>query len=62
MDADYLTRQMDRETPIKWPFYRTTWVSQHQISTSGYAMWFTAGGATSIAHFDVIVDVITRKL
>jgi len=25
-------------------------------------MWFTAGGAIRIAHYDVIDDVITRKL
>ena len=24
--------------------------------------WFTAGGAIRIAHYDVINDVITRKL
>jgi len=30
--------------------------------TSGYATWFTAGGAVRIAHYDVIDDVITRKL
>ena len=24
--------------------------------------WFTAGGAIRIAHYDVIDDVITRKL
>ena len=30
--------------------------------TSGYATWFTAGGAIRIAHYDVIGDVITRKL
>jgi len=30
--------------------------------TSGYATWFTAGGAIRIAHYDVIDDVITRKL
>ena len=30
--------------------------------TSGYAMWFTAGGAIRIAHYDVIDDIITRKL
>ena len=30
--------------------------------TSGYAKWFTAGGAIHIAHYDVIDDVITRKL
>jgi len=42
-------------------------------NTSGYATWFTAGGAICIAvrqlsqtwklhHYDVIDDVITRKL
>jgi len=30
--------------------------------TSGYAKWFTAGGAIRIAHYDVFDDVITRKL
>jgi len=30
--------------------------------TSGYATWFTAGGAIRIAHYDVKDDVITRKL
>jgi len=30
--------------------------------TSGYATWFTAGGAIRIAHYDVIDDAITRKL
>jgi len=30
--------------------------------TIGYAMWFTAGGAIRIAHYDIIDDVITRKL
>jgi len=30
--------------------------------TSGYATWFTAGGAIRIAHYDVIDDVITWKL
>ena len=29
--------------------------------TSGYATWFTAGGAIRIAHYDVVDDVITRK-
>ena len=32
------------------------------ILTSGYATWFTAGGAIRIAHYDVIDDVIIRKL
>jgi len=30
--------------------------------TSGYATWFTAGGAIRIAHYDVTDDAITRKL
>jgi len=32
------------------------------VNSSGYATWFTAGGAIRIAHYDVIDDVITRKL
>ena len=36
--------------------------TDHLIITSGYAMWFTAGGAILIAHYDVIDDAITRKL
>ena len=31
-------------------------------NTSGYATWFTAGGAIRIADYNVIDDVITRKL
>ena len=27
-------------------------------NTSGYAVWFTVGGAIRIAHYDVIDDVI----
>ena len=35
----------------------------HNINeTSGYTTWFTAGDAIHIAHYDVIDDVITRKL
>jgi len=30
--------------------------------TSGYATCFTAGGAIGIVHYDVIDDVVTRKL
>jgi len=30
--------------------------------TSGYATWFTAGGAIRMAHYDVIDDVVIRKL
>ena len=33
-----------------------------QLDTSGYATWFTAGGAIRIAHYDAIDDVITGKL
>jgi len=33
-----------------------------RMYTSGYATWFTAGGAIRIGHYDVIDDVITRKL
>ena len=29
---------------------------------NNYARWFMAGGAIRIAHYDVIDDVITRKL
>ena len=32
------------------------------LMTSGYATWFTAGDVIRIAHYDVIDDVITRKL
>ena len=37
-------------------------LSRVRKETSGYATWFTAGGAIRIAHYDVIDDVITRKL
>jgi len=37
------------------------WLSVY-TETSGYDTWFTAGGAIRIAHYDVIDDVITRKL
>jgi len=33
-----------------------------KIELSGYATWFTAWGAIRIAHYDVIDDVISRKL
>jgi len=33
-------------------------MSMIKIITSGYATWFTAGGAIRIAHYDVIDDVI----
>ena len=37
-------------------------INEYIDKTSGYATWFTAGGAIRIAHYDVIDDVITRKL
>jgi len=38
------------------------WTAEIRRGTSGYATWFTAGGAIRIAHYDVIDDIITRKL
>jgi len=34
----------------------------YKPGTSGYATWFTAGGAILIAHYDIIDDIIIRKL
>jgi len=52
--------------PLFWPLAYATVSTTVQvvmiIRTSGYATWFTAGGAIRIAHYDVIDDVITRKL
>jgi len=33
-----------------------------QLKLPATIRWFTAGGAIRIAHYDVINDVITRKL
>jgi len=49
-----------RETPTSQPAAALTCTERDE--TSGYATWFTAGGAIRIAHYDVIDDVITRKL
>ena len=38
------------------------YATEKERRTSGYATWFTAGGAIHIAHYDVIDDVITGKL
>jgi len=43
-----------RQLPFSW--------EELEIETSGYATWFAAGGAIRIAQYDVIDDVITRKL
>ena len=39
-----------------------TFTSVSNKQTSSYAAWFTDGGAIRIGHYDVIDDVITRKL
>jgi len=39
-----------------------TAIEERRGIASGYATWFTAGGAIRIAHYDVIDDVITWKL
>jgi len=41
--------------------HSATMCEQKEEETSGYATWFTAGGAIHTAHYDVIDDVITRK-
>jgi len=52
------TTEYARETILKIERYSV----KLQVITSGYATWFTAGGAIRIAHYDVIYDVIIRKL
>jgi len=42
--------------------FKSLWTDTVNHNYSGYATWFTAGGAIRIAHYDVIDDVITRKL
>jgi len=37
-------------------------VNETKTETSGYATWLSAGGAIRIGYYDVIDDVITRKL
>jgi len=37
-------------------------VCQERTRTSGYATWYSAGSAIHVAHYDVIDDVITRKV
>jgi len=54
---------------VQFLIFETVNVSRHRschitlkFKTSGYATWFTAGGAIRIAHYDIIDDIITRKL
>ena len=46
------------------PRERWQWLCHDDNTTKlgDYATWFTAGGAIRIAHYDVVDDVITRKL
>ena len=39
-----------------------THITHYSAKTSGYATWFTAGGAIRIAHYEVIDDVKSPKL
>jgi len=56
----YLTKYC---TALIATIFHSHCVSNARITiTSGYATWFTAGGSIRIAHYDVIDDVITRKL
>ena len=43
-------------------YKHTASYSNFRGKTSGYATWFTAGGAIRIAHYDVTDDVKTWKL
>jgi len=57
LEARIWDRRADGHTSTQnWPPLTTKNI------TSGYATWFTARGAIRIAHYDVIDDVITRKL
>jgi len=56
----YIKIQIGLTFWCRLPAY-TGWPGKEAI-TSGYAMWFTTGGAIRIAHYDVIDDVITQKL
>jgi len=46
----------------RWSLMQCVFGSIGLLGTSGYATWFTAGAAIRIARYDVIDDVITRKL
>jgi len=53
---------LDSKSSSYHPYSPSPFITVTQSETSGYATWFTAGGAIRIAHYDVIDDVITRKL
>ena len=69
VDIQSLTAEIRREKKKKMMIERNyrmkiLWSALlHRATiTSGYATLFTAGGAIRIAYYDVIDDVITRKL
>jgi len=59
---DSVHRKGKKSTKNRRPSSFGAFCSQRLRITSGYATWFTAGGAIRIAHYDVNDDVITRKL
>ena len=60
-DLSGALKQTDR-MPFMVSRHRRLMNRDFSVETSGYATWFTAGGAIRIGHYDVIDDVITRKL
>ena len=63
----YVQRETDSERYTWWHLARRRHRGSNRhrgcyLFTSGCATWFTAGGAIRIAHYDVIDNVITRKL
>jgi len=62
--ATPLYHKIINKVPLPISFFSECYYSElrDDIITSGYATWFTAGGAIPIVHYDVIDDVINRKL
>jgi len=58
----YISRGIKVQKISLYPYFPPKKTHQKGTWTSGYIMWFTAGDAIRIAHYDVIDDVITRKL
>jgi len=61
-----ITLQFQNGHIAKSDWERSDWDNIQELKTVfqlvGYTTWFTAGGAIRIAQYDVIDDVITRKL
>jgi len=65
MKQIFLPRVMQRSTAKQSAtLLYSNWMRSVGLSVclSVTRWWFTAGGAICIAHYDVINDVITRKL